>query len=131
MGPGPSIIGYIVDEDSFICAECLDDALNKLPLTINAAIYDDSYYYSHEQCEECHAILDPDVEECNLVNDRCHVCSHRPTIDAAIELLEQAQMELIADHGAFYEGGIVFDTTEHEQADKKLDNAQDYLRELI
>jgi hypothetical protein len=133
MGPWPNLIGYIIDECTIIHAGCLEDILSSLPVTISGAIYDDYYSYSHDTCEVCQEILDPDVDECE--NEDCYHCGHRPAIEEAIEILEQAQMELIADHGTYDNDNvsrcIEFDTHDHQLADETLDNAQDHLRELL
>jgi len=136
MGPGPELVGYIIDECTLIHASCLEDALSHLPVTVSAAIYDDDYSWAHNTCEICEEVLDPDVEDCE--DENCYHCGHRPDIESALEILEQAQTDLIADHAELRISkvigkppGFVWDTPEHEAADKILDNAQEHLRNLL
>ena len=140
MGPGPDIIGYVINDCTVICANCLEDALRDLPVTINSVILDDDSTMSHYTCEMCEEVLDPDVETC--YNEDCYHCGHRPAIEEAIEVLEQAEVNLYDSHGHYNRDSVYWapytswDVSDNEhytyrEADEILDRAIDHLRELL
>jgi hypothetical protein len=131
MGPGPSRIGYIINDCTIICADCLDDEIERnLPLSIDAAIYDETYSFSHDLCEACQEVLDPDVERCD--NPDCYHCGHRLAIDEAIEILKEAQQDILSEstgttraYGRFQYLPLTVD-----EAYEKVERIIEYLEDL-
>jgi hypothetical protein len=80
-------------------------------------------------CEICGEVLDPDVEDCE--DENCYHCGHRPDIESALEILEQAQTDLIDEHTYYVGTGLVWDSHVAQSADITLDHAQEHLRNLL
>jgi hypothetical protein len=94
MGPAPTRIGYLIDECDIICADCLDAALDRLPVSIDAAIYDDGDS-SHDRCSMCEELLDPTVSDC--YNQDCCECGHNRIIDDAKETINELMDAVFCD----------------------------------